>query len=214
MAQPTALPAEPRSLGGKSALRHLRQEGKIPGMVYGKKMDATPVQLDGKTFEHFLKRHGSGGLVELQVQDAGGPAVIKEVQRHPVSGRVLHLDFQHVSMEDTITAHVPLVLTGDTTDLVANGGIVEQQITELTVHCRADHLPDQIVVDISNLEIGHGITIADLQLPEGVDTPQSPDTVVVAATMSSAGRGLAAEEAAEEAAAAAGAPGAAAPSSE
>src|SRR5436309_585044 len=144
MAQPTVLPAELRNLEGKSHLTRLRREGKIPGVMYGREVDNTPILLDGKAFEQFLKRHGASGIVEVQIGTDRGAAMIKEVQRHPVSGRVLHLDLQRISMQDRITSAVPVVLTGDTTAVTDAGGIVGQPLTELTVSCQADHLPDQI----------------------------------------------------------------------
>jgi large subunit ribosomal protein L25 len=203
MAQIIALPAEPRALEGKSHLTRLRREGKIPAVMYGRETENTPIQLDGKAFEQFLKRHGPSGIVELQIGSDRGAAVIKEVQHDPVSGRVVHLDLQRISMQDRITAPVPIALTGDTTAIEDQGGVIEQQLTELSVTCQADHLPGQITVDISHLQIGHAIHVADLALPEGVETSQSPDTVVVAASLTAAGRGQeAAEAAAAEAAAA------------
>src|SRR5205823_3842661 len=104
MAQPTVLPAEPRTLEGKSHLTRLRREGKIPAVMYGREISNTPILLDGKAFEQFLKRHGASGIVEVQIGADRGAAVIKEVQRHPVSGRVLHLDLQRISMQDRITS--------------------------------------------------------------------------------------------------------------
>ncbi len=198
MAQQSALAAEPRALEGKSALTRLRREGKIPGVVYGKSMEATAIQLDGKTFDQYMKRHGASGIVDLQLTGDRAPAVIKEVQRDPISGRVLHLDLQRISMQDQITSAVPLALIGDTSAVTTLGGMIEQPLTELSVNCQADRLPEQITVDISGLLIGHTITVADLVLPDGVETAQSPDTVIAAATMTSAGRGIAAAEAATE----------------
>jgi large subunit ribosomal protein L25 len=205
MAQLTVLPAEPRTLEGKSHITHLRREGKVPAIMYGRETPNTPIQLDGKAFEQFLKRHGASGIVELQIGADRGAAVIKEVQRHPITGHVLHLDLQRISMQDRITSAVPVVLTGGTAAVEDQGGVVEHQLTELNVTCRADHLPNQITVDISQLQVGHSIHVSDLKLPEGVETAQSPDTVVVAATMSAAGRGVEAAEA-EAAAEAAAAP--------
>jgi large subunit ribosomal protein L25 len=202
MAQLTKLAAEPRPLGGKSALRGLRREGKVPGVMYGRETESTAIALDSKTFDQFVKRHGATGIVELEIGADRGAAMIKEVQRHPVTGRVLHLDFQRISMQDRITSAVPVVLTGDTSAVTAEGGMIEQQLSELTVTCRADQLPDQIQVDVSGLTIGHAIHVADLGLPEGIETAQAPDAVVVAATITAAARGQEAAEA--EAAPAAG----------
>ncbi len=195
MAELTVLPAEPRTLEGKSHITRLRREGKIPAIMYGRLTPNTPIQLDGKMFEQYLKRHGASGIVELQIGADRGAAVIKEVQRHPINGRVVHLDLQRISMQDRITSAVPVTLTGGTSAVEDQGGVIEHQLTELTVTCQADHLPDQITVDISHLQIGQAIHVSDLGLPEGVETAQSPDTVVVAASMSAAGRGAEAAEA-------------------
>ena len=208
MAQPTVLSAELRNLEGKNQLTRLRREGKIPGVMYGREVNNTPILLDGKTFEQFLKRHGASGIVQVQIGTDRGAAMIKEVQRHPISGRVLHLDLQRISMQDRITAPVPVVLTGDSSAVTDASGILEQQLSELTVTCQADHLPDQIIVDVSGLQIGHAIHVSDLELPEGVEASQSPDTVVVAAAMTAAGRGVEAAEAEAAAEAAAPAPAA------
>jgi large subunit ribosomal protein L25 len=214
MAQLTALPAVLRELGGKSALLRLRQQGKIPAVMFGRATENTPIALDAKMFEQFVKRHGPSGIVELQIGADRGAAVIKEVQRHPITGRVLHLDLQRISMQDRITAAVPLVLVGDASAVKDQGGIIEQHLSELSVSCQADHLPDQIAVDISGLQIGHSIHVSDLTFPEGVEPAQSPDTVVAAAAMTAAGRGLSAAEAAEEEAKAEAAETAAAPAEE
>src|SRR5688572_8545857 len=210
MAQLTKLAAEPRSLGGKSALRGLRRDGKVPGVMYGRETESTAIALDSKTFDQFVKRHGATGIVELEIGVDRGAAMIKEVQRHPVTGRVLHLDFQRISMQDRITSAVPVILVGDTTAVTAEGGMIEQQLSELTVTCQADHLPEQIQVDVSGLTLGHSITVADLNLPEGVETAQAPDAVVAAATITAAARGQEAAETAETAPAA----GEAAPAAE
>src|SRR5438445_12371237 len=133
MPQITVLPAGLRTLEGKSHLTHLRREGKIPAIMYGRATPNTPIQLDGKAFEQFLKRHGASGIVELQIGADRGAAVIKEVQRHPITGRVLHLDLQRISMQDRITSAVPIVLTGDTAAVTDAGGSIEQQLTELNL---------------------------------------------------------------------------------
>jgi len=205
MAQPTTLNAEPRTLGGKSHLTQLRRQGKIPAVLYGHKQDTTPIQMDAKTFDQFLKRHGPGGLVELQFDSERELTMIKEIQHHVVSGQVVHVDLQRVSMEDQIHASVPIILTGDTSAITDNGGVMEQLLTDLSVVCRADHLPEQILVDISGLEVGHSINVGTLSLPEGVEAQQASDAIIVAAHRSAASRGEATAEAAEavEAAAAA-----------
>src|ERR687888_2650326 len=112
MLQMTAFPAEPRTLGGKSELLRLRRQGKVPAIMYGRQVGNVPTALDARTVDQYVRRHGASGIVEVHCGSDRGPALIKEVQRDRITGHVLHLDLQRVSMEDRITATVPVVLAG------------------------------------------------------------------------------------------------------
>jgi large subunit ribosomal protein L25 len=199
MADLISLRAEPRASEHKGALRRLRREGHIPGILYGKKLEPQLVQVSGRDLQHALRGHGQSALLELSVAGERVTAVIKEVQHDPVSGRLSHLAFQRVSLADQITAQVPLIFTGDTTAITDVGGVIEHPASEVTVSCRADHLPESITVDLSNLALGESMRVGDIIPPDGVEIVTNPDQVVVATSVSAAAR----EEASAEAAAAA-----------
>jgi large subunit ribosomal protein L25 len=198
MADQVALRAEPRQTGLKGELRRLRREGKVPGVLYGKQQEPRAIQIAARELEHALHQHGQSALLDLTVNGERATAVIKEVQHDPITGRLSHLGLQRVSLEDTISAHVPLVFTGDTTALTDEGGVIEHPASEVTVSCRADHLPESITVDISGLRRGDSLRVADLTPPEGVTITTNPEQVVAATSVSAAAR----QEAADEAAAA------------
>lgn len=207
MADQVALRAEPRQTGLKGELRRLRREGKIPGVLYGKQQEPRAIQIAARELEHALHQHGQSALLDLTVNGERATAVIKEVQHDPITGRLSHLGLQRVSLEDTISAHVPLVFIGDTTAITDEGGVIEHPASEVTVSCRADHLPESITVDISGLRRGDSLRVADLKPPEGVTITTNPEQVVAATSVSAAARqGAADEAAAAEAPAAAAEP--------
>jgi large subunit ribosomal protein L25 len=202
MADQVALRAEPRRTGLKGDLRRLRREGMVPGVLYGKQQEPRAIQVAARELEHALHRHGLSALLDLTVDGERATAVIKEVQHDPITGRLSHLGLQRVSLEDTISAHVPLVFVGDTSTITDEGGVIEHPASEVTVSCRADHLPESITVDVSGLRLGDSLRVADLTAPEGVTITTNPEQVVAATSVSAAAR----QEAADEAAAAAEAP--------
>jgi large subunit ribosomal protein L25 len=208
MAEQVALRAEPRSLDWKGERRRLRRQGMVPAILYGKQQAPRPIQFSARELEHALHQHGHSALFDLTVNGERATAVIKEVQHDPITGRLSHLGLQRVSLEDTITASVPLVFVGDTSVIIDEGGVIQHPASEVTVSCRADHLPESITVDVSGLRLGDSLRVADLTPPEGVTITTNPEQVVAATSVSAAARE---EAAAEEAAAAAEAAAAEAP---
>jgi large subunit ribosomal protein L25 len=211
MADLIALRAEPRASAHKGDLKRLRREGHIPGVLYGKKLEPQLVQVGARDLQHALRGHGQSALLEISLGGERVTAVIKEVQHDPVSGRMSHLAFQRVSLADHITAHVPLVFVGDTSGVTDMGGVIAHPASEVTVSCRADHLPESITVDLSHLTLGGSMRVGDITPPDGVEIVTNPDQVIAATSVSAAARE---EAAAEEAAAAETAAAEAAPASE
>lgn len=201
MAELISLRVEPRGEANKGALRRLRREGQIPGVLYGKQLEPSSVQVNGRDLQNALRGHGQSALLELSIGGERVTAVIKEVQHDPVTGRMSHLAFQRVSLGDQITAQVPLVFVGDTSTVTDQGGVIAHPASEVTVSCRADHLPESITVDLSSLTLGESLRVGDITPPEGVEILTNPDQVIAATSVSAAAR----EEAAAEEAAAAGA---------
>ncbi|THF74482.1 50S ribosomal protein L25 [Cohnella fermenti] len=173
------LHAEARQPSTKSALRHLRKQGKIPGVIYGKDMAGSAISLDGKEFMALL-RGNARSILELEVPAQGNKSVLlSDLQRDPLSGQVLHADFRHVNLNETIQTFVRLDLQG-TSAGEKEGGMLQAILHELEVECVAKNLPASISVDIGSLGIGDHITVADLKLPAGVRAVSEPEAVVVA----------------------------------
>jgi len=142
-------------------------------------------------------------LVDLSVEtDARAKrlALVQDIQHHPLSGKVLHIDFHEVSPDEKVTVHVPLETTGEAAGVKTGGGVLEHILHKVKVRCLPKDLPDQILVDVSSLEIGKSFHLGDLKAPEGVEILGDKHISVIA---------VAAPRAEEEVAATAAVPGAA-----
>jgi len=176
-----SLAAEVGRPTGTRNSRRLRAQGKIPAVVYGHGMDALPVVIDAKELRVALSTAaGANALLSLKVGGEQHLVLARELQRHPVRGSLLHVDFQVVRRDEFITSEVPIVVTGEARDVHHEGGIVEQQLFNLTVRAVPADIPPVITVDVSGLGVGSVIRVADLPLPPGVTAEIDGDTVVVA----------------------------------
>ncbi|MFO7774160.1 MAG: 50S ribosomal protein L25 [Candidatus Hydrogenedentota bacterium] len=148
----------------KGAARKERAAGRIPGVVYGEGHDAVSISLDGREFIRLL--HAAGGehaVVELKMDNApdkGGPAMLREIQHHPLRGDVLHVDFQRIRLDRKITTFVPVHLEGKAKGLT-EGGVLDYQLREVEVECLPANVPGYLELDISDLEIGDSAHVAD-----------------------------------------------------
>ena len=171
MAKQVKLKAEPRSEIGRSAARRLKARGIVPAVVYGGKEKSQPLQVSARDINAMLS-HASGEniLVELEIAGSKGTrtALLQEVQHSPVGGDVLHVDFHAISMDEKITADVPLEPLGLATGVKNFGGLLEQNLRSLAIECLPKDLPDKITVDVSALNIGDSIHVRDIKLPSGV----------------------------------------------
>jgi len=179
-----ALDVEIRSSKGKGAARKLRAAGRIPGTCYGSGRAPVSVSLDPRSLERLLKSSATGinTLIDLRVSGGGDfdgrVVLVKELQRDPLSARALHADFYAVDLEQAIVVAVPIHVTG-TAPGVTNGGILDHALRELQIECLPRAIPDQILVDVSQLEIGMSVHVRDLVLPEGVKLMSDPDLSVI-----------------------------------
>ena len=164
------LSAENRTATGKGANRRLRVAGKIPGVVYGKARDAQSVSLDPKALEVLLHKSGAGlnTLIDLSVGGRTNTVLVKELQRHPVYGGYVHVDFFQVDLTQKITVSVPIHFVGKARG-VEFGGILDHPLRDLEVECLPRAIPEFIEVDVSSLEVGQSIHVSELRLPEGVE---------------------------------------------
>jgi large subunit ribosomal protein L25 len=186
MADDIILTAETGRATGSAASRRLRSTGKVPAVLYGRGAEPAPLTVDWRDLRAALTTDkGLNALLTLQVGRKKTKAIVKEMQRHPVRRDVLHIDFLAVDVDVAITTDVPIVLEGEPTLVLREQGVVDQVLNALIVQAKPDAIPGHLSVDVSELEIGHTITVADMVLPDGVTTEVDPDETVVTAKLTS-----------------------------
>lgn len=183
MATQVKLAASVRTGLGRTAVRKIKSEGMIPAVVYSAGGKAQALQVPAEKLSSVLSHAiGENFLVDLEIKDGSSTsstlALMQEVQHHPVTREILHVDFHAVKANEAVTAEVPIEPKGEPRGVKQGGGVLEQLIHELEVECLPTDLPDQIVVDVSALEIGDHVTVADLNLPKGVTAIPDAEMVV------------------------------------
>jgi len=159
-----------REVTNKRTARRLRRAGKIPGVLYGPKTQALPLEFNKKEFSSRVAGLEGSHLVRLK---SGSPgladkvALVKEMQFHPISGDVIHADLYEVDLTAKIQVHVPLHFIGKAMGVV-RGGILQPVVREIEVECLPLDIPEFFNVDVSALDIGDAVHIEDLSIPEGV----------------------------------------------
>jgi len=165
---------------GSSDTRRLRREGKIPGVVYGHGADPLPVAVDAKAFRTALSgEQGLNTLLDLVAGKEHFLVLAREIQRHPVRGTVNHVDFQVVDRTEGVEVEVPLQVIGEALEVRHNDWEVEQQLFSLQVKAQPSKIPNVITIDITDLTVGGSIRISDLELPQGVEALQDPQSIIV-----------------------------------
>ncbi len=186
MADDIILVAETGRTTGSAASRRLRANGKVPAVLYGRGAEPQPITVDWRELRTALTTDkGLNALLTVKVGKTKTTAIVKEMQRHPVRRDVLHVDFLSVDIDVAITTDVPIVLEGEAILVLREQGVVDQVLNALIIQAKPDAIPGHLAVDVSELEIGHTITVADLVLPEGVTTEVDLDETVVTAKLTS-----------------------------
>lgn len=177
------LPVESGRITGSRSSGRLRAEGKIPGVVYGHGIEALPVAVGVRALRAALTTEaGHNALLNLEIEGGASHLTLaRELQRHPVRHNVTHVDFLIVRRDEVISADVPINLIGDAVKVHRGDGVVDQQVFSLTVLATPALIPNTIDIDVSELEIGDAVRVADLALPAGVVTEVEPDVAVVIA---------------------------------
>lgn len=151
---------------GKGVARRLREAGRVPAIYYGRGEEPVALSLHAKEIETLL--HGASAsnvIVDLKVEGAAAAdrkAILREVQRHPVRGTILHVDLQHISLSERITVEVPIVLVGVPTGVKDGGGILEHILREVEVECLPTDIPQNFSIDVSHLNIGDSVHVSDI----------------------------------------------------
>lgn len=174
------LQVQRRELGSRYELNKLRKSGRVPGVIYGKGLNApTPVSLDGKELSALLRSHPHA-VIEVDVPGEGKhPIMMAELQRDTFTNTVLHVDFRRVDMNAKIDTAARLEFVGKSAG-EQEGGMLQVVLHELDISCYPKDIPESIPVDVSALGLGEHLSIGELTLPPGVETKQDAGTVVVA----------------------------------
>ena len=176
----TVLVAETGRATGSANSRRLRREDHIPGVVYGHGMD--PISISVVRRDLRLALSGPAGVntvIDLTVDGKVYPAIVKELQRHPVRRNVSHIDFIQVDLNEEITIAIPLRLEGEAKAVIDEGGLVDPAVDTIEVRTTPRSIPNEIVIDITDMTMDSVITLADIKLPAGVTATADPETAIV-----------------------------------
>lgn len=177
---------------GSPSSRRLRAEEQIPGVLYGHGMDPVSVSVDRRELRHAVSgAAGTNTVLDLTVRVPEGspegtpegtrvyPAIIKDLQRHPVKRNVTHIDFLQVNLDEEITVAVPLRLEGEAVKVAQGNGLVDPAVDHIEVVTTPRTIPDEFVIDISDMDMDSVIRLSDVAMPAGVTPTGEPDSPVV-----------------------------------
>ena len=176
----TVLVAETGRPTGSPHARRMRRDDHIPAIVYGQGMEPIKVTIERRDLRRALS--GSAGLntiLDLTVDGEVFPAIVKELQRHPVRRTVSHVDFLQVNRNEEIVVSVPVRLEGEAKAVIAEGGLVDPSVDAIEVRSTPRNIPDEIVIDISDMTMDTVITLGEITLPPGATAIADPDTAIV-----------------------------------
>lgn len=201
MADVATLNASVRDRVGKGSARAARREGFVPAVIYGDKKDPLPIQVEKRELDKILAKPGFfSHLIDLKVGKDTHRVLPRDLQQHPVSDFAWHVDFLRVSASSELAVEVPVeFINEDEAPGLKRGGVLNVVRYAVEMNCRADNIPEKLVVDLSGLDIGDSVHISAITLPEGA-TPTIDDRDFTVATI--AAPTVVAEADAEETAAA------------
>ncbi len=200
-----ALTASPRTAIGKGSAHRTRAAGNIPAVVYGPEIDPLPVTVTEQAFRAAVKSAGGSAIFNLQVDGKSSKVIIRELQRDPVTSRIIHIDFHAISMTKPLHLSIPIHFVGTARGVKTEGGIMQTVMRELEISCLPTDIPEHVEVDVTNLGIGGSIHVRDLSIPKAqvLSEPQSTVVVISAPTIMKVEVPVAEAAVAEEAAEAA-----------
>lgn len=172
MSDQLTIAAEPRERAGKGASRALRREGRVPAVIYGDKKEAIAIHVEARALNKLLGTgHFMNSLIQVELNGVKTRTLPKDVAFDPVSDRPLHVDFFRLAKGAKVQVDIPVVfINQEDSPGLKRGGVMNVVRHELDLMCDADHIPDQIEIDVTGLEIGDSIHISDITLPKGAES--------------------------------------------
>jgi large subunit ribosomal protein L25 len=180
MAESTKLSLNARDPEGSRTARRLRRTGEVPGVIYGGDAEPSHFSVDARILRNTLAR--SGAILDISI-DGGktAPVIVKDLQRHPVRGEIMHLDLVRVNMNETIHTTVVLELVGaDEAPGVSEGGVLSQETRELNIEALPGDIPDSITHDVSAMQINDTLTLSAVTVPAGITLLDDLEETVIA----------------------------------
>ena len=178
-----SLAANERTLTKTTGSKKVRNSGRVPGVLYGEG-DPQNIELESVQFEKAVKSTSAKNfLVELEMDGTKSMALVQDVQKHPITRLCLHVDFRRLTDDSVINAKVPLLATG-TAEGVKVGGILQTLFHTITLQGKPADIPETVEADTSHLQVGEGILLGDLELPEGVSALGNPKSRAIAVAAS------------------------------
>jgi len=181
MSETITVEVNPREETGKNANRRLRRSGRVPGVVYGLHKRPFLVSVSPKRLGEILHlESGRNTIFSLSLvgEDATRSAMIKDLQRDPVSEEVVHVDFIRLDLERKLTVRVPVHLAGTPTGVKNEGGVLDFIHREVVVECLPKNIPEHVDVDVSGLQINQNVAVSDIPVEDGVRIVDEPETVI------------------------------------
>ena len=172
MSEQVSLAASERQSEGKSANRNLRRSGYIPGVLYGGKDEPKKISIMEKDIVKATEIAGfATQILQISMDGKDVDVVVKEIQRHPATSRVLHADFMRVDPDSKITLVVPIRTLNDESciGVKVSGGQVNHLINDIEISCLASNLPEQLEIDVQEMDIGDTVSLSEIKLPDGVE---------------------------------------------
>ncbi|KPU45373.1 50S ribosomal protein L25 [Oxobacter pfennigii] len=178
------LKAKLRQKAGRGVCHSLRRQGEVPGVLYGKGIDNMLVEFSEMELNDIIKNQGEHAVINIDVNGSVLKTMIKEIQRNPVDRRPVHIDLKCIREDEKLHAEVPIMVKGEGA-IRSKGGIVQKQLGTVEVEATPDQLPKFILADVSRLEIGDKITVADMEFASEISILSDINSIVATITYAS-----------------------------
>lgn len=177
------LHASLREERGKKSNKKLKREGFTPTVVYKKGKDTVSLKINARElFKALHTEAGENVIIKLHInaakKDKERTVVVKEVQRHAIKDYLLHVDFQEISLTETLKVKVPIAGKGEAVGVKQDDGVLQHVMWEVEVECLPTNIPERIEVDVTNIKIGESLHVKDIQVPEGAKILDNPEDIV------------------------------------
>lgn len=170
------LKAEVREQTGSKTVRKVREQGRIPAIVYGHKEEPAAISLDAHSFVEGL--HHGHRLMDVQIGKKKEKTIVKELQYDHLGKNIIHVDLVRVNVTEIVKVMVPIELKG-TAAGTHEGGIIEEHVDRLEIECKVSDIPETIVVSVKEVHVGDALHAGDIELPDGISLVSSPETLLV-----------------------------------